>query len=80
VKNPQSAWKEFAVGRFKTGDIIRSGERRFSAYRDRKGRITGAMLDDHQSDKDENTNVVGQSVSRMIAEGLAKQLAVRNGK
>ena len=79
MKDPNSPWKQYAIGRYKHGDTIRSDNFRFTEFRTRKGEFKDSMLFDHRSDPNENTNVVGESDSTVI-EALSKQLNDRKGK
>ena len=74
MENPQADWKQFAVGRFKNGDTIRSSTHRYSEYRGPGGRVTGSMLYDHGSDPDENTNVATNSANASVVDELSNGL------
>lgn len=63
MSDPNADWKEFAVGRFKNGDTIRSDRYRYSRYVDRKGDTSGEMLYDHERDPAENSNVSSSNPS-----------------
>ncbi|MCA9126398.1 MAG: sulfatase [Planctomycetales bacterium] len=78
MRDPQSAGKAFAIGRFGSGDTIRSNNSRYSEYRTAKGELLGQMLYDHQVDADENNNVAGER--QEIVQELAGELATRKGK
>ena len=79
LKDPSTPGKPYAVGRFTSGDTIRSDTLRFSEYRVKgSGDVTGHMLYDHTTDPNENTNVAAQRESE--AASLAKELNTRKGK
>lgn len=78
MSNPNAPWKQFAIGRYKNGDTIRSDMHRFSEYRTKNGEVSGVMLYDHQADPDENTNVAARNES--TAKTLAEELNNRKGK
>jgi arylsulfatase A-like enzyme len=60
MNDPSLPGKPFAVGRFQSGDTIRSDHYRFSEYSTKKGSVTGKMLYDHRVDRDENINIASQ--------------------
>jgi iduronate 2-sulfatase len=70
----QVAWKEFAVGRFVTGDTIRSDRYRYSEFHDKRGRMLGRMLYDHHADPRENANLVQQPENGALVERLSREL------
>lgn len=80
MKDPSAPWKQFAVGRFRQGDTIRSDRYRFSEYFDQMGEFLGRMLYDHESDPDENANVVGEVDQSERARELSEQLRRIKGK
>ena len=76
--NPKAAWKTAALGRFQSGDTIRTDEFRYSEYTTAQGKTIAAMLYDHAADPSENANIVREQ--QAIAEKLAKELNARKGK
>lgn len=84
MENPDAPWKNLAVGRFGKGDTIKAdlneGSFRFSEYSDGRGHVTGQMMYDHQSDPDENTNIVEESSRRDVAGQLARSLDEKKGR
>lgn len=74
MKNPNAPGKQFAIGRFKTGDTIRSDTHRFSEYRGPRGGVTGSMLYDHVSDPDENINVADDADEQSVVELMSQEL------
>lgn len=77
MKNPQADWKTAAVGRFRNGDTIRTDTFRFTEYTDAKNKLVSAMLYDHTTDPNENTNIVRQSA---VADRLAEELRQKKGR
>ena len=73
-------WKQFAVGRYKSGDTIRSNSHRYSEFRDRRGNVTGRMLFDHHVDSKETVNVVSAADQQPTVGVLAPELFNRMGK
>lgn len=73
-------WKTAAIGRFQSGDTIRTDQFRFSEYADRNGRTTSRMLYDHQNDPLENANVAEQSQYSQRVEALTTRLSNEKGK
>jgi len=58
LKDPQTQWKDYAVGRYGAGDTICSDRYRFSVYTRPNGDPVGRMLYDHQEDPRETVNIV----------------------
>lgn len=82
LKDPTSSHKKFAVGRFVAGDTIVNANQRYSEYRAQRGagnRI-GRMLYDHQTDPNENVNVVNDPANRKTAREFSKNLNSIKGK
>lgn len=77
MRGNSSEWKQFAVGRYRTGDTIRSADYRYSQFTTKSGEVTGEMLFDHEADPHENSNVAVQN--RKKVEALAEQLEKRKG-
>lgn len=78
MQDPSSPWKEYAIGRYKSGDTIRSDTHRYSEYTGFDQQITGRMLYNHRVDPDENVNVATESQS--VVDELSLQLNARKGK
>jgi arylsulfatase A-like enzyme len=57
LRQPDLAWKEAAIGRYRTGDTIRTDQFRFTQYSNRQDRPLGRMLFDHHRDPGEDVNV-----------------------
>lgn len=77
LRDPSTPGKAFAVGRFGSGDTIRSDQFRFSEYTTHSGKVTGTMLYDHRSDPDENTNIAPDRVKETLE--LSAELTTRKG-
>lgn len=80
MKDPAAPWKAYAVGRFRSGDTIRSDRYRFSEYTNSAGEAEARMLYDHRSDPAENSNVAEQPGQAANARELATQLRQRKGR
>ncbi len=82
LRDPSLPGKEYAVGRFGSGDTIRSDHFRLSQYRGSKGLGTtqGSMLFDHRSDPDENKDVVSKPENESIVKMMQRELNQRKGK
>lgn len=78
MKDPQTAWKTAAVGRFQNGDTIRTDTFRLTEYTDKQGRRTARMLYDHQADPGENVNVATRH--QATVEQLTEELHRRKGR
>jgi len=80
IKDPDRAWKPSAIGRYRTGDTIRTDRYRFTEYADRKGKPVARMLYDHRSDPGENVNISEEPRNEAVNEGLVEQLRKGMGK
>ena len=82
LRQPDQAGKDAAVGRFQTGDTIRTEHLRYSEYRDKKGAgsLTGRMLYDHRVDPEENINVVDRADLNSTVDAIAQDLNQIKGK
>lgn len=80
LKDPQASWKPFAVGRYRSGDTIRSDQYRFSEYRDKKDNATARMLYDHKADPNETVNASEQPGNADVVTTLCSELNTRKGK
>lgn len=74
MRDPTAPWKEYAVGRFRRGDTIRSDTHRYSEYSDPGEPPTARMLYDHRSDPNENTNIAERDGQASLLERLAEAL------
>ncbi len=77
---PDTAWKSFAIGRYRTGDTIRTDQFRFSEYSTGRGEVTGDMLYDHRVDPDENVNVVSAAEHDPVVAKLKADLRSNKGR
>lgn len=76
MKDPDADWKTAVVGRYRSGDTIRTEKFRFSEFTDGKGKLRSHMLYDHAADPNENVNVSAtrpESVAD-LAERLHRQM------
>ncbi len=74
MKEPNLQWKPAAVGRYRSGDTIRSDRFRFTEYTDNEGGLVSRMLYDHSADPGENVNVSEQEGQKEGVGKLADQL------
>lgn len=79
MKDPTAPWKDFAIGRFRQGDTIRSERFRFSEYFDAMGEFLGRMLYDHEADPSENANISEHAEQAETVRRLADELRSRKG-
>ena len=77
MNNPQADWKSAAVGRFQSGDTIRTETYRFTEYSNARGKRTAQMLYDHAADPREDVNVLSRNLD--VAKDLARELHSRMG-
>jgi len=75
LRDPEAEWKEFAVGRFQSGDTIRSATHRYSEYSSRSGSVTDRMLYDHTLDPAENINIAGDASAGDTIRQLSNSLS-----
>ena len=80
LKDPTSSVKDAAIGRFRTGDTMRTDRYRFTLYSDNKGQPTARMLYDHQTDPGENVNIAERPENAELVKELTSQLKAGMGK
>ena len=80
MKEPNQPWKDAAIGRFQSGDTIRTDTLRFTEYTDRKGKSVSRMLYDHSDDPGENVNVAEKESRERAVTELKEQLHQRMGR
>ncbi|MEX0321570.1 MAG: sulfatase [Puniceicoccaceae bacterium] len=80
LKDPDTAHKEFAISRFKSGDTIRTNRYRYSQYTDNKGKVVARMLYDHDRDPGENHNIAGNPEYTHVVEKLSELLVEHMGR
>ena len=82
LRDPSLPGKPYAVGRYQSGDTIRSDHYRFSQYRNKNGAgaVNGSMLYDHRVDDQENNNLADEAAAQSTAKLLARELNTRKGK
>ncbi len=80
MKKPDMPWKPAAVGRFRSGDTIRTDQHRFTEYAGANGKPVARMLYDHDADSGENVNISERSQSKEVVKSLTEQLHKRMGK
>lgn len=78
--DPSAPWKDYAVGRYRSGDTIRSDRHRYSEYADDEGDVHARMLYDHQVDPDENVNVAEEAEKGVDVSELSVELNGRKGR
>lgn len=80
MNQPNTPWKDSAIGRFTNGDTIRTDQFRFTEYTRPNGNPVARMLYDHQSDPEENFNVSEQEAQQKVVEHLTEKLRAEKGK
>ncbi len=84
LDSPEADGEPFAIGRFKSGDTIRTDRWRYTEYapgaRNGNNHVTQRMLYDLQADPEENVNVVDAPENSEIVQTLSRQLAKNKGK
>lgn len=76
LKNPTLAGKPHAVGRYRSGDTIRTDQFRLSEFRTENGLgvTIGSMLYDHSTDPNENLNIAGKDQQQSTVKVLSDTL------
>ena len=80
LKEPTSSVKDAAIGRYRSGDTIRTDRYRFTLYSDNKSQPVARMLYDHQADPDENVNIAERPENAELVNRLTRQLKAGMGK
>ena len=68
LEDPNANRKQQAIGRYSSGDTIRTDRYRFSEYTSKKGEVIGRMLYDHRNDPGENVNIAELPENRDLVE------------
>jgi hypothetical protein len=68
------------VGRFGSGDTIRTDRHRLADYTGPKGVAAGRMLFDHEADPDERANLAERDEARDLASRLSAELRDRRSR
>ena len=76
LDNPTLSGKPYAVGRYRSGDTIRTEQFRLSEFRSANGsgNSIGSMLYDHRNDADENVNIANKEEQQATVKKLLKNL------
>ena len=91
LKDPSAEGKPFAIGRYKSGDTIRTKVFRYTEFRGKVGGKGGKgpmglghahqkMLFNHASDPQEHNNIVKEESSAEVVERLSIELNENKGK
>jgi len=80
LKNPAMPWKEQAIGRFQSGDTIRTDRYRFTEYSNPQGNPSARMLYDHRADPGEDISVSEESAQAACVAQLTERLRAGKGK
>ena len=80
LKEPGRKWKSTAIGRFQSGDTIRTDQYRFTEYTGGQGKQQARMLYDHQTDPGEDANISEREQHQAVVESLTEQLRAGKGK
>lgn len=74
LKNPKAEGKGFAMGRYRTGDTLRTNQYRYTQYSGPRGRKQAEMLYDHVEDSAEDNNISDNEKVSATVKKLANQL------
>jgi len=74
LKQPGVPWKSAAVGRYGSGDTIRTDRFRFTEFSGSDGKVRSRMLYDHQTDPGENANIAERPANQTAVGELAGKL------
>lgn len=82
LNNPDLAGKSEAVGRYRSGDTIRTDHFRLSEFRsdNGSGNPIGSMLYDHRNDPAENLNIADRDEQQSTVEALTEKLRATTPK
>ena len=80
MKDPDLKWKPAAIGRYRSGNTIRTDRYRFTLYAGSKGKPGTRMLYDHEDDPMEDVNVAGHETNKKVIQRLAEELHQGMGK
>jgi arylsulfatase A-like enzyme len=73
--------REAAIGRYGSGETIRTAQYRYTEYLDNSNRLKGRMLYDHHADPGETVNIAEHPANRELVDRLSTRLrAIRAGK
>ena len=75
------AAREAAIGRYGSGETIRTAQYRYTEYLDNSDRLKARMLYDHDADPDETVNIAAHPANRELIDRLSTRLReTRTGK
>jgi arylsulfatase A-like enzyme len=80
LADPALPGRPAAVGRFGSGDTIRTDRHRLADYTGPKGVAAGRMLFDHEADPDERANLAAREEARDLASRLSAELRDRRSR
>ena len=80
LKNPSTSAKDFAIGRYRSGDTIRTDQFRFTTFTVEKGNKPTVMLYDHTRDPLENVNIAGEPQMKETVKRLTRLLNEHKGR
>jgi iduronate 2-sulfatase len=80
LKDPNLPWKTAAIGRYRSGDTIRTDRFRFTEYGARGKNPSARMLYDHKTDPAEDLNIAESDEQRENVQALTTQLRQGKGK
>ena len=80
MEDPDRKWKDAAIGRYRSGDTIRTDRHRFTQYTDANGQFQARMLYDHRDDPEEDENISERESSSSLVETLTRELHEQMGK
>ena len=80
LKNPSTSAKDFAIGRYRSGDTIRTDQFRFTTFTGEKGNKPTVMLYDHTRDPLENVNIAGEPQMKETVKRLTRLLNEHKGR
>ena len=74
LSDPDAAWKDTAVSRYRRGDSVRTDRFRYSEWQSPNGAVTARTLFDHKTDPDEKKNLADAPAQSELTRSLAKQV------
>jgi iduronate 2-sulfatase len=80
LREPIQQWKSAAIGRYRTGDTIRTDKYRYTQYSGPLGKPQAQMLYDHTNDSAEDVTIAEQPKLKPVVDRMLLQLRDGMGK
>ena len=80
LDDPEGKIREWAISRYGNGETIKTHRYRYTEYLDGKGKVTGRMMFDHQTDPEEIVNIADDPNAAEHRQRLASTLHKHRGR